>query len=903
MTEMDLWKRAEPLLDELLELEPAARAARLDVLAASDAALARHVRELLAAAETEDLLPRPAVAIAALLGADDDPVPSRLGERLGPFRISYEIGRGGMGAVYAAERVEGGFEQQVAVKVLKRGLDSEQVLRRFLAERQILARLEHPHIAHLLDGGITTDGLPWFALERVEGQPITAHVERSGLPLHERLKLFLDVCSAVTFAHGQRVVHRDIKPSNVLVSSRGEVKLLDFGIAKLLDPTEERLTRTGTGVMTPHYAAPEQIAGHEVTMATDVWQLGRLLREMLPPPLPRDLERILSRACHDEPARRYPSGETLADDLRRFLDGRPVLARGDSVGYRISRFVQRHRPTVAASAIAVLAVVAWAASARRSPDPPSAAPLRFQLVSTFPGSHSQASFSPDGQSIAFLMEDAHRTLQVYTKVIAGGDPVQRTHDERGAHRPRWSPAGDRIVYGVPAGGIWSVPTGAGDPRQLLREGFNPNLSPDGSRIVFEVEAHLWTARADGTEARRLGDGRGLLEKEHAFVESTPAFSPDGREVVYYQDHDGPIQGDLWSAPLDGGPKRQRTFDDVKTSHPVWLPDGRGIVYSSARRGGLTLWLQPAGGGEPRPLTTGTGEDTEAAVSRDGRRLIYTNARNLLRILWLDPKTGERRQLLENRADLTHPSFSPDGRSLVVFQGEGRRVQLWSLRTDGSELRQLTPENESCVLPDWSASGRWIYHYLLPPQAGFRRVGAGGGPAEMLVPGWTFSTQHAAHVSPDDSRVAYSVLRHGQPVTTRVRELATGVERTLSQPILWPRWSPDGELLAGRAPNRELTLCPPSGEPCRGLGVEGTEPRWSADGRQVYFVRFAGYQYSRDLRTTPLWRIGVDGSRPTHVADLEGPSQTSFFYDVSRNGEIAWAAFVPGRRELWMAELP
>ena len=214
------WKRAEPVLDELLELEPAARAARLEALAASDAALAKQMRELLAAAETEEFLTSPAAAVAALLGAAVDAVPSRLGERMGPFRINYEIGRGGMGAVYAAERVEGGFEQQVAVKVLKRGMDSEHVVRRFLAERQILARLEHPHIARLLDGGVTDDGLPWFALEHVDGRPITEQVER---PLAERLRLFLDVCAAVTFAHGQRVVHRDIKPSNVLVSSSGEV--------------------------------------------------------------------------------------------------------------------------------------------------------------------------------------------------------------------------------------------------------------------------------------------------------------------------------------------------------------------------------------------------------------------------------------------------------------------------------------------------------------------------------------------------------------------------------------------------------------------------------------------------------------------------------------------------------
>jgi Tol biopolymer transport system component len=895
MSRAEDWKRAEPLLDELLELEPAARALRLESLARTDPELHASVAAWLAAAETEeDALGRPADELASALFGAAEGVPSRVGERAGAFRITAEIGRGGMGAVYAAERVEGGFEQQVAVTVLKR-----DVVRRFLAERQILARLEHPHIARLLDGGVTEDGLPWFALERVDGRPITEQVQR---PLAERLRLFLDVCAAVTFAHGQRVVHRDIKPSNVLVSSSGEVKLLDFGIAKLLDPSEERLTRTGTSVMTPMYAAPEQLAGGEVTTATDVWQLGRLLREMAGPPPPRDLERIVARASHDEPARRYPSAEALAEDVRRFLDGRPVLARGDSPAYRLSRFVRRHRSPVAAGAFALAVVIAWAL-ASRGPSHFSEAPLRFQLVSTFPGSHSQASFSPDGHSIAFLMDDANGTPQVFTKALAGGDPVQRTRDERGAHRPRWSPEGDTIVYDVAGKGIWSLPVAGGEPRQLLMDGFNPNLSPDGSRIVYEVDAYLWTARADGSDARRLGDGSSNLEKEYAFVGGTPAFSSDGREVVYFQDHDTPVTGDLWTFPLAGGSKRRLTRDDARTSHPVWLPDGSGVVYSSGRRGGLTLWFQPADGGEPRALTTGTGEDTEAAVSRDGRRLIYTNARNLLRLMWLDPKTGTRRQLLENRAVITHPAFSPDGKTLAVFQGEGRRIQLWSLRTDGTEQRRLTPENETCVLPDWSADGRWIYHYLIPPNPGFRRIPAAGGPAEMLVAGWRFSVEHGAQVSPDDTHIAYTMIERGKPTATRVRELGSGAERTLAEPILWPRWSPDGRLLAGRGRGRKLTLCPPSGAPCRGLGVDGTEPRWSRDGKHVYYVVYAGYQGSRDPRATPLWKVGVDGSRPTLVADLEGPSPENFFYDVSATGEVAWASFVPGRQELWMAELP
>jgi Tol biopolymer transport system component len=851
-------------------------------------------------AATGDLIGRSAGDLATALFTPGDVLPSRHGERVGPFRLLDEIGRGGMGAVHAAERVDGGFEQQVAVKILKRGLDSEQVLRRFMAERRILARLEHPHIARLIDGGLTDDGLPWFALERVDGRTITEDAESRGLDVPTRIRLFLDVCDAVGFAHDQRVVHRDIKPSNVLVDSRGQVKLLDFGIAKLLDPGDEGLTRTSSLVLTPRYAAPEQTAGGPITVTTDVWQLGRLLAELVAAPRPRDLQRIVDAATHEEPERRYPSVPAFRGDLQRFLSGDAVLARGDSAAYRARRVLGRHRATTAAIALAAIVAAGWAISARRSD--PGVVPLRFELVSTFPGSHSQSTFSPDGKSIAFVMDDETATPQVWTKTLAGGDPVQRTRDSRGAHRPRWSPRGDAIVYDIPGQGIWSIPPAGGAARRLIVDGYNPNFSPDGQRIVYESSSYLWTASADGSGARRVAGSAVTLEKEYAFGESVPAFSADGREILYFQDHDTPVNGDLWSAAADASSKRRLTHDEALVSHPVATPDGASIIFSSARRGGVTLWSLPAAGGEPRPLTTGTGEDTEAAVSPDGRKLIYTNARNLLRLMWVDPRTGQRRQLLDNRTVLTHPSFSPDGTRVAFFQGDAGKTHIWTMRTDGSELRQLTQGTPSVVLPDWSADGRWIYHYSLPPDPAFRRVPSEGGASETLAAGWRFSTEHGANVSPDNRRVAYTLLVGGEARETRVRDLQTGAEHTLDKAIVWPRWSPDGTMLAGRARTLELTVCAASGSPCRGLGLEGTEVRWSRDGTQIYFVRYSGYMGSRDTRATPLSKVNLDGSGETHIADLEGPSPIHFFYDVSGTGEVAWAAFVAGRQELWMAEL-
>ena len=334
----------------------------------------------------QDFLESPALVFAAPLLEVEDRVASLEGARVGPYRVLRELARGGMGAVYLAERADGQFEQRVALKLIKRGMDSDEIHRRFLAERQILARLGHRHIARLLDGGVTADAQPWFAMEYVDGRPITAHSTRGGLSINARLDLFGDVVEAVRFAHQNLIVHRDLKPSNILVTDVGEVKLLDFGIAKLLhaSPGEGTLTDTNLHAMTPEYAAPEQVRGEPVTTATDVYALGAVLYELLtgrratrlerhtpaeiervicevepePPGLGGDLDTIVLKALHKDPARRYPSAEALLDDLRRHLAGLPVRARPDTLGYRARKFIQRHRVGVAAGVALVLSLMA-----------------------------------------------------------------------------------------------------------------------------------------------------------------------------------------------------------------------------------------------------------------------------------------------------------------------------------------------------------------------------------------------------------------------------------------------------------------------------------------------------------------------------------------------------------------
>jgi len=399
----DRWEKIEDLFHRAADLAPADRGALLDSACAGDPALREEVESLLAAdAEPEGVMEAAVAEAAQDLRGDTEEAAARVGERIGPYAIVGLIGKGGMGAVYRAVR-EDEFRMDVALKLLKRGTDTEASLRRFRKERQILAALQHPNIARLLDGGATEDGLPYFAMEYVEGRPLLEY--SASLSIRQRLELFRSVCGAVQYAHQHLIVHRDLKPGNILVTADGTPKLLDFGIAKLVDPestgAEMTLTVAGARVLTPDYASPEQVRGEPITIASDIYSLGVVLYELLTDRRPHhldtyspleieraicreepkkpstwnrqldpDLDNIVLMALRKEPQRRYGSVEQLSEDVRRYLENRPVRARKDTLGYRAGKFVRRNKLGLlgAMLAVAVLGtgVVAVSRQARRA---------------------------------------------------------------------------------------------------------------------------------------------------------------------------------------------------------------------------------------------------------------------------------------------------------------------------------------------------------------------------------------------------------------------------------------------------------------------------------------------------------------------------------------------------------
>ncbi len=387
------WNRVASVFHQALGCLPAERAAMLETACADDPDLRQEVEAMLAAdsAGTGLLLERAV------------PEPLETGHRLGAYKIERLIAEGGMGEVYLAGRADGVYQQKVAIKVLRPGYQTAEAVRRFRLERQVLARLVHPDIAALLDGGTAPDGRPYLVLQYVDGLPLTQYAAKEALPRAARLQLLSRVARVVQYAHSLLIVHRDLKPSNIFVLPDGSPRLLDFGIAKLLDPADDEVTaaatRPETRVLTPEHAAPEQLRRDPVTTATDVYALGILLYELLTgrrpfvgkgqspasleheilevePPAPSavttdprarralrgDLDRITLMALRKEPARRYGSAGEFADDLDRYLAGLPVRAERDTFGYRAGKFAVRNRGWLLAAAAGLVLLVGFVAN-------------------------------------------------------------------------------------------------------------------------------------------------------------------------------------------------------------------------------------------------------------------------------------------------------------------------------------------------------------------------------------------------------------------------------------------------------------------------------------------------------------------------------------------------------------
>ena len=848
------------------------------------------------------------------------------GDRVGPYEIIATLGVGGMGVVYRARDVR--LERDVALKFLHSAADVAGGSSRILREARAASALNHPHICAVYDVG-ELNGDPYIAMEYVEGRSLSESIPENGFDAGTVIRRAIETADALDHAHRRGIVHRDLKSANILCDSDGRLKVLDFGLAhRLPDHVIQEVTQSMNSLAAPGviagtlpWMAPEALRGALPDVRSDLWALGVLIHELStgklpfggvssfdiasailsapPPPLaantPQALREITAKLLEKDVAARYQSAAEVKAALEvagRTLQPGSAAATGalrdtDAPPSRPARTAIPVRVVLLVLAIAAVRVAFWALQTS------SGLGLQLhdqRLLSTDVRSQASPALSPDGRTVAFVAADDKQVNQVWIQSLAQGDAVQITRGEQAASRPRWL-NNDEIVYARRGEGIWAVGRLGGTPRRILDAGTNPNMSTDGTRLVYENQNRIWVAAADGSGARMLEH----VPAKYYTVASTPAFSPDGKRVVYFQPHAGP-NGDFWIAPVDGSqPPRQLTRDLREGGFPLWTKDDV-IVFSSSRAGSRTLWKVAAGGGTPEPLTTGAGEDDEPELSRDGQRLLYSNVRNSWDLMVGPPDGGGDRKLLEKRSEIAFPQFSPDGSRITYFGRDDRAVAIFTINADGTGMRALTGGDELNHMPRWSADGQSVFFFQISPELSFRRVPAVGGASTAVLP-LNWEMHNFPQFDPAGRFLSYAKSRPGLPSETVLRDLATGAERVIPGPALrYPRWSPDGRQLAGWFAGLKIAICDVAAASCRNI-TDGYMPAWAGDGSRLYFLRAAR---SEPRSHRELWTTRPDGTDVRMLRTIGGFQVLDIFFDVSRQNEVVWTSFRPGQRELWEA---
>ena len=705
-------------------------------------------------------------------------------ERVGRYRIERLIGEGGMGLVYLASRDDGEFERRVALKLVRRGLHLDpRIIRRFRTEREILAGLSHPGIARLYDGGLTEDNLPYFAMEFVDGLPIDRYCAAHALGVDARLELFARVCDAAAHAHSRQIVHRDIKPSNLLVTDSGDPRLLDFGIAKLLDTDQETgdTTRRSERLLTPEYASPEQLRGEVAGVASDVWSLGVLLYVLLTDrrPFPRagrtphemeravfeedpvrpsdtvegealrrrlrgDLDAIVLTALRFQPEQRYASAAELGADVRRHLQGDAVFARRASHGYRMRRWARRHRLGLSTTAAALLGAGVIFAAAMQWNRPRGdrvLQSLRLAQATHFTNDEElelDPAISPDGSEIAYAA-GVEAAMRIVVRPREGGRARVVSEGLGGQHRrPQWSPDGSSLLF-MAEGGIWLVPASGGSPRLVVERPPNdsagiahsPTWSPDGRALAWVAWDTLYVRPVEGGAVRALFSASTL----HSL-----AWSPDGRWIAaVVGNHEfahhklgnlGPSAIHLvpahCAAPSDCASLLLAAPSSLNVS-PAWL-DASRLVFISNRGGARDLFAKRVDprGDSAEAVRLSAGQDLHSvAAAADGRSLAYAVFRQRSNIWSLDVSGRTPRELSEatrittGQQTIEGIDLSPDGQWLAFDANRAGQQDIYVVRATGGEPERVVATPDDDFHPDWSPDGTTLAFYTF--RDGVRRA--------------------------------------------------------------------------------------------------------------------------------------------------------------------------------------
>ncbi|MGI8783405.1 MAG: protein kinase domain-containing protein [Acidobacteriota bacterium] len=850
------------------------------------------------------------------------------GGTLGHYRILEKIGAGGMGEVYRAHDSKLG--RDVAIKVLPDAFarDPER-LARFEQEARALAALNHTRIAAIY-GLETFDGVGFLVLELVPGVTLAERLKADRLSVEEALTLCRQIAEGLETAHGKGIIHRDLKPSNVKITPDGEIKLLDFGLAKTFavgtssadvsqSPTIlSANTQPGVLMGTAAYMSPEQARGKPVDHRTDIWSFGCVLYEALtgqqtfarettsdtiarilerepdwsalPANTPHNIRVLVRRCLEKDPHRRLQHIGDARIEIDDALTAAPE-ATGAAAGSRSRPFVWG----LAGLLLGILAAAAllWRLNPFEAADPN----MRFSVVTNFAGVEGQPSLSPDGRSVVFV-SNRDGQYDLWVGLVTGGNPVRITRDSNLESRPRWSPDGSRIAYArMNDSGlqdIWIVPALGGPTRRILSNAADPGWSPDGSLLAYAdlASGGLGLCEASGANPRILSQGETAGSSYRQ-----PSFSHDGRQIIFVRRGFGGPYGELAVTSVSTGKVRQLTSDNVNVASPVWSPDDQFIYFSSSRSGSTNIWKISAHDGIPERITAGQIEDADLDVSADGKRIIFSSYRaneNLAEVS-LGSVAGPpilKWLTRDSARSLMAPAYSPDGKRIAYFSARRgtESESIWVMNTDGSEPIQLVSDQYINIWPRWSAGGQALLFTSRSPGTGgerrTRQVALSGNlPEELPVaPG----DDWGADMGPDGRLLFWGT--DGQTWLFDPKSSQKQALKNVSGRVL--RWSPDGKHFASLVgPRRES-------DPEAGLWIHDL-----AGGSRILFQGWVVWyawgsseeifvlRGSPDLRGS-IWRVRLDGAEPERAS---GPIGIRWYSTYSNRRDLRFDVHPDRRR--------
>jgi Tol biopolymer transport system component len=841
----------------------------------------------------------------------------------GRYVTEEELGHGGMGRVLRARDLKLG--RFVALKVLAPGRHDEPHRRRLEQEARAASALNHPNIIAVHDVGEHA-GQPYIVTELLEGQTLREVLSDGPLPPAEALDLAAQLADGLAAAHAKGIIHRDLKPENLFLTDSGRLKILDFGIAKLLEPqTPQAHTETGAILGTPRYMSPEQIRGRAADARSDVFAFGTVLHEMLSGKGPFDRGTSTETAyaiLHDEPSPLPPSTPQLsADIVSRCLQKEPAarFANAGEVLQQLRSTAALHlrkprRKTVLATCATVLAVGALAIAyqllrSRGAESPSFRGAIATQLTDQ-PGPELFPNLSPDGKSLVYAAR-ATDNWDIFLQRVGGKNAINLTADSsEDDNHPVFSPDGEKIAFQSDrnGGGIYLMGATGESVRRLTDFGYHPAWSPDGKEIVF---ASSWVARPEArqgmsqlwildvtTGATRRLEIRGNPDAIQ------PHWSPHGHRIAYWGFAlDKGAQRDIWTVPAKGGEPVAVTDDPAIDWDPIWSSDGRYLYFSSDRGGSMNLWRVPVDEqsgralGAPESIGAPSPDSSQISLSRDGRQLVYVQrvaTRNLQKVSFDGEKTsGEPEWLTRGSRLAVMPEVSPSGKLVSFFTLAPSQEDIFVVAPDGSGLRQLTDDPQRDRAPRWSPDGTqlafsssrsgkfeiWTIHR---DGSGLHQVTFTPGKPHLVLPVW----------SPDGTHLAYSVANDTTYVVDLRKSWADQSPQKLPRPgkdewfSAWS-WSADGKRLAGNS------------VPKSGLSA----------GVFLYSFESNAYEKVADFGNYPVWlkdgvRLLFCSKEKLYIVDTRTRKVTEVMRSAlsARTGEMLGAASIsPDQRTLYFSQ--